>query len=212
MKWIRTATPLIILSLFSGAIAYGGTNPQLPASASPRIPFAFAANRGQADPRVRYIGAGPEFKAWFEDGGVTLQKGGALVKLTFQGSSGPKELSADSPIGARANYLYGNDPAHWQKDLPLFAAIHYKGLWPGIDLTYKTEQSRLKAEYIVAPGARPDSILLRFDGDPHIERDGTPADPRPRMATSSKISRSFTSRSQASVWKSPGNSGRRPRA
>ncbi len=173
MKWIRTATSLMILGLFSGAIAHGGTNPSLPASASPKIPFAFAANRGQVDPRVRYIGAGPEFKAWFEDRAVTLQKGGAIVKLTFEGSSGPKEIAADSPTGARANYLYGADPDHWQRDLPLFAAVHYKGVWPGIDLTYKAEQSRLKAEYVVAPGASPDSILLRFDGDPHIESDGT---------------------------------------
>ncbi len=77
-KWIRAATPLMIVCLFSGVIAHAETNPSLPASASPRIPFAFAANRGQADPQVRYIGAGPEFKAWFEDRGVTLQKGGAV--------------------------------------------------------------------------------------------------------------------------------------
>src|ERR1035441_7269770 len=49
----------------------------------PHIPFAFVENRGQASPLVRYIGTGPEFKAWFEDRGVILQHGNTAVKIAF---------------------------------------------------------------------------------------------------------------------------------
>ena len=60
----------LILSLSFCVAAAGSTSPQMP--------FAFAANRGQDAPAVRYTGKGPQFKAWFEDRGVILQKGEAL--------------------------------------------------------------------------------------------------------------------------------------
>ncbi len=169
---IRTAVSILTVCLFPAAMAHALTNRPMAPGGSPRMPFAFAENRGQADPRVRYIGTGPEFKAWFEDRGFVLQQGRTSVKVTFEGIGSPKGISADSPIGARANYLHGNDPRHWQTDLPLFAALHYTGIWPGIDLTYKAEQSRLKAEYVVAPGASVDLIRLRFGGDARIQSDG----------------------------------------
>lgn len=116
------------------------------------MPLVFVENRGQAAARIRYIGAGPEFKAWFEDRGVTLQQGQTAIRISFERSAKPR-IEADDPIGARANYLHGNDPRRWQTDLPLFATIRYSGLWPGIELRYTAERSRLKAEYVVAPGA-----------------------------------------------------------
>jgi hypothetical protein len=170
--------------------------------ASPNMPFAFVENRGQAASLVRYIGTGPEFKAWFEDHGVVLRHGKTTVKIVFEGRAAPAgvapqassvtisgtaisgtgisgtgisgtTISADDPIGARANFLYGNDPRHWQTDLPLFGRIHYAGIWPGVELTYRAEHGRLKAEYLIAPGADVERILLRFDGDPQIQGDGT---------------------------------------
>jgi hypothetical protein len=111
---------------FAGAPALART----PSSAGPHLPFSFVENSGQASPAVRYIGSGPEFKAWFEDRGVILQQGQTTVRVSFEGSGTP-QVAAEHPIGARANYLRGNDPRHWQTDLPLFAAIRYLGLWPG---------------------------------------------------------------------------------
>jgi hypothetical protein len=173
----------ILASLFFSVVtARAATNP-----APPHMPFAFVENRGQAASLVRYIGTGPEFKAWFEDRGVVLRHGQTTVKIVFEGRATPAGVApqsspvtisgtairADDPIGARANYLYGNDPRHWQTDLPLFGSIHYAGVWPGVELTYGVEHGSLKAEYLVAPGADVGRILLRFDRDPQIRGDGT---------------------------------------
>ncbi len=138
---------------------------------SPSLPFVFVENRGQANTGIRYVGTGPEFKAWFEDHGVTLQQGQTAVRISFEGSAKPR-VTAEDPIGARANYLHGNDPSHWQTDLPLFTAIRYAGLWPGIELSYRAERSRVKAEYVVAAGADPSRVLLKFEGEPQIQGDG----------------------------------------
>ncbi len=169
MRFIDGQTTLRIL-VFSAVVSVGLTAGST--MATPAIPFTFVENGGQANARVRYIGSGPEFKAWFEDHGVILQQGQTAVRVSFEGSDTPRVV-AEHPIGARANYLHGNDPRRWQTDLPLFAAIHYSGLWPGIELSYKAEGSRVKAEYVAAPGADPSRVLLKFDGNPQIESDGT---------------------------------------
>jgi hypothetical protein len=150
---------------------------------SSHMPFTFVENRGQASPLARYIGIGPEFKAWFEDRGVVLRQGPTVVRIAFEDAAttaavtrppaSRTTITPDNPMGATANYLNGSDPRRWQTDLPLFGSIHYAGLWPGVALTYRAEQGRLKAEYLVAPGADAGNILLRFDGHPHVDADGT---------------------------------------
>jgi hypothetical protein len=142
-----------------------------------RIPFAFVQNSGQYDARVRYVGAGSEFKAWFEDRGVILQRGTTAVRISFE-SRAPQPgvdpvIAAENPIGATANYLRGSDPRLWRTGMPLFSTIRYTGVWPGVELRYKAEKGRVKAEYLVAPGADAGDIRLRFDGLARLEDDGT---------------------------------------
>ena len=161
---------LVQFGLFSFAAANALAG--MPHAGGPHLPFAFVENRGEASPKIRYIGSGPEFKAWFEDRGVILQQGQTAVRISFKGSGTP-HLAADHPLAARANYLHGNDPRRWQTDLPLFAAIHYSDLWPGIELSYTAEGTRVTAEYTVSPGADPGLVQLKFDGKPQIERNGT---------------------------------------
>ena len=166
--------------VFTGVTARAATN-----SSAPHIPLAFVENRGQADATVRYIGTGPAFKVWFKDHGLVLQHGRTTVRIVFEGGAAAVHatphpvrseritINADNPTGSRANYIYGSDPRHWQTDLPLFRSIHYAGIWPGVELTYKVEQGRLKAEYLAQAGAGVEAILMRFDGDPQIQTDGT---------------------------------------
>jgi hypothetical protein len=172
---------IIIISIaLAGVTANAENKPGLPT-----IPFNFVENLGQASPSVRYLGLGPEFKAWFEDLGVVLQRGTTTIKIAFERNPQALEVTSrpdisskttirpDDPTGARANFISGSDPNYWQTDLPLFGSIHYTGVWPGVDLAYKSEHGGLKAEYVVEPGASVGAILLRFDGEPDIRHDGT---------------------------------------
>ena len=170
---ILTVRPLLILFLVS--VAAATTHTILPADQSPRMPFAFVQNLGQADPAVRYTGTGTEFKAWFLDRSVILQQRDTSIRITFAGKANGAApvIEPERPTGARANYLRGSDSRHWQTELPLYAAIKYQGVWPGVELIYKAEESRVKAEYLVAPGTSVDQIRLRFDSETQIQADGT---------------------------------------
>ncbi|MDP9170156.1 MAG: SBBP repeat-containing protein [Acidobacteriota bacterium] len=142
------------------------------APASPHLPFTFVENRGQADPHARYIGTGPDFKAWFGDGGVVFQQGSATERMDFVGGAPAPVIETADPTGARANYLRGNDPARWKTGLPLFGGLRYRGVWPGVEIRFKADSARTKAEYVLEPGADISEIRLRFDGRAEIGSDG----------------------------------------
>lgn len=141
-------------------------------SASPQMPFSFVENRGQTDARVHVIGNGPRFKAWFDDGGVLLQQGGATVRIDFVGAAPLPAITLADPLGASANYLHGSDPTRWQTNLPMFSTVHYTGVWPGVAMTFRQDKTRVKVEYTLTPGADIGEIRLRFDGDVAIDADG----------------------------------------
>ncbi len=143
------------------------------ASSGPRMPFAFVENHGQASSRVKVIGSGPQFKAWFDDDAVVLQQGAASLHVGFAGALPKPRIQLLEANGARANFLHGNDPRRWQTGLAMFNAVHYEGIWPGVDIEYRQENGTVKAEYTLAPGADLRSIALRFDGSAAIQEDGS---------------------------------------
>jgi hypothetical protein len=157
------------LCLFATAVSgFAASSPS-----SPVMPFSFVENRGQAEAAIRYIGNGPRFKAWFYDRSVSLQQGSAVTRVRFEGGSGSPAIEASDRLGATANYLRGGDPKSWQTGLPLFSSIHYRGVWPGVEIRFKAEDARAKAEYEVAAGASVDEIRLRFEGNAEIQPDGS---------------------------------------
>lgn len=159
---------LISAFLLGSCAAWCGMN----TAPSPRLPFFFMANRGQADARVRAIGSGPRFHAWFENDGVVLQQGGVATRIGFISAEPHPSISLDDAMGASANYLRGADAAHWQTGVPLYRTVRYAGLWSGVELVFRQDGTGLKAEYTVAPGSNIGKIRLRFDGEITIDAEG----------------------------------------
>src|SRR5579863_3884091 len=86
---LRILSQVAVLCVFSLAAASALADRDaiaspLPRAGSPKMPFAFIENRGQANPRVRHVGTGPELNARFEDRGMTLQHGRTTVKIAFE--------------------------------------------------------------------------------------------------------------------------------
>ena len=70
------------------------------------------------------------------------------------------------------NFFLGNDPTKWGTGCALFGEVLLKDIWPGIDLRFDG-RTGLKYEFIVAAGADPDQIQLRFEGQDHtVLKDG----------------------------------------
>lgn len=100
------------------------------------------------------------------DAGGRVQFAGGLT-LHLEGANPGIRPEGVDPLSAKVNFFTGDQPADWRRDLPTFAAVRYRGLYPGIDMVYRTA-GRLKSEFVVAPGADPGMIRLRFAGSEGI--------------------------------------------
>jgi hypothetical protein len=152
------------LWLCAASAAFAGLNPP----AAPRMPLFFAANQGQADPRVRAIAEGPGIQAWFEDAGIVLRQRSAVTRMDFEGASPHPVVSLSRPIGASARYLRGTK----RTSVAMFGEVRYAGLWPGVEAIFREENGGVKSEYRVSPGADIGRIRLRFQDPVEIAPDG----------------------------------------
>ena len=67
-------------------------------------------------------------------------------------------------LASKSNYIIGNNPAQWHKDVSHFAKVKYNALYPGIDLVYYGNQQNLEYDFVVKAGANPSAIALNFKG------------------------------------------------
>ncbi|WKZ67763.1 MAG: gliding motility-associated C-terminal domain-containing protein [Flavobacteriales bacterium] len=71
-----------------------------------------------------------------------------------------------------ANYFIGDDPSKWAGGVGIYGGVRLEEVYPGIDLHVHGERG-LKYDWVVAPGADPGRIGLRYEGHEGLEvRDG----------------------------------------
>jgi uncharacterized repeat protein (TIGR01451 family) len=136
-----------------------------PASATPavNIPFSFEVNRGQTAPQVKYLARSPEGVLFFTDQGVTVSvpKAGAF-RMLFEGAS-TAQISPEQQLAARSNYLTPKSGSPIT-GIANFGVLQYTSIYPGIDVRFYGQGRHLEHDFILAPGAYPDRIALRFEG------------------------------------------------
>jgi hypothetical protein len=159
-----------------------------------RLPLAFEANQGQADPRVRFLARGTDhvlfltrdesvlvLRAAGAAGGDNTKRGPRLqakdggrnrvVRMRFLGGGGAPRLVGLDGLPGRSNHLIGSDPRRWRRGVPLFARVKYESLYPGVDLIFHGSEGPLEYDLVVAPGASPDVIRIGFQGTGRLRLD-----------------------------------------
>ena len=144
------------------------------------LPLRFEPNRGQTSDAVKFL-------ARFGTHTLFLTSDGAVVRLSGQGASEPSEsilrlrwlgvsdeavVAGIEELPGKSNYLIGRDSTKWQTNVPNYAKVRYRDLYPGVDLLYYGDGGRLEYDLVVAPGAETDRLRLKVDGASSIGRDG----------------------------------------
>ena len=158
-----------------------------------KLPLSFEPNQGQTDPQVKFLSRGPGYSLFLTSTEAVLalrkpdhqgdakpprslkiarpavkaahQAEASALRVTLVGANGKARSEGIAPVAGRSNYLIGNDPKKWRTDVPNYGKIAYRNVYPGIDLIYYgTDQRQLEYDFIVAPGADPKAIGLRFSG------------------------------------------------
>ncbi|HEV8131749.1 MAG TPA: hypothetical protein VGQ81_10885, partial [Acidobacteriota bacterium] len=172
------------------------------ADAYARLPLSFEENRGQADPRVKFISRGsshalfllpdeavlrlrgskshavqPAEKLWamnlFANGLSQTPETDSVIRMRLVGAKTNAALSGMNPLAGKSNYVLGDSPNDWITDIPLYARVQYHRVYPGIDLVYYGNGRSLEYDFVVSPGASPDRIRLEFQVEESTGASGT---------------------------------------
>jgi hypothetical protein len=157
-----------------------------------KVPLSFEANVGQSDPAVQFLTHGAGFGAWLTGGGsatFAVPVGGPAQAPGSATPPGPSTFDAfamqlvganpdapavlEDPLPGRSNYFLGSGPSAAYTDVPTYGQVVYQDVYPGIDLVFQAGPGGgLAYDFLLAPGADPAQIRLRWQGVPSASVDG----------------------------------------
>ncbi len=164
----------------AGAAALFAAAPSKPAAtaaarALESVPAWFEPNRGLLDAEVKYFSQGAGYRLSLDGSGaevVLSDAPAARVRLSLAGGRANPEVEPLEPLAGRTSYMIGRDRSRWRKDVPQFGRVRYRGVYPGIDLVFRGAGKYLEYDFVVAPGADPSRIRLRFQGADSVRLSG----------------------------------------
>jgi hypothetical protein len=146
-----------------------------------RLPLSFEANHGQSDPAVRYLARGRGYTLFLtaQEAVLVLRPPSqstevqpTVVRLGLAGANPAPEVVGEALRPGRVNYFRGNDPRQWRTDIPTYARVRYRAVYPGVDLVYYgNTQGALEYDFVVGPKADPGIIVLTVAGADRLEVD-----------------------------------------
>ncbi|HEV8716789.1 MAG TPA: SBBP repeat-containing protein, partial [Candidatus Binatia bacterium] len=152
-----------------------------------KLPLHFEANRGQSDPQVKFLAHGSGYTLFLTATEAVLalrqkpQASGrnseseikpqtpspqspAVLHMQLVGANPQAHVTGEDELPGKSNYFFGNDPAQWHTNIPTYAKVRYRDVYPGVDLVYYGNQRQLEYDFVVTPGADPHVIRLAFAG------------------------------------------------
>lgn len=136
------------------------------------LPIAFERNQGQLPPKYVFHFHRDGADALFSRDGIDFSlngDGARPIHLDFAGahSTGPE---ASGMLPGHTNYLLGNQPSAWFRNIPLYGAVEYRNLYPGISVRFYGNGEELEHDFVVKPGADPREIRIRANGMKRMTR------------------------------------------
>jgi Carboxypeptidase regulatory-like domain/Beta-propeller repeat len=156
-----------------------------------KLPLSFEANQGQTDTQVKFLSRGAGYNLFLTSTEAVLSleqsrgTGGArergdrrsvsvpndVLRMKMLGANPTPRIEGSDQLPGKSNYFIGNDPKNWRVNVSTFARVHYREVYPGVDVVYYGNQRKLETDFIVTPGTNPGVIALAFDGANKISVD-----------------------------------------
>jgi uncharacterized protein (TIGR03437 family) len=150
-----------------------------PSSSGNTLPSVapFEPNLGQFDSSIAFASASPGWSFALARSGraeLRIRSGKATyrsVGLALEGGTDAATSRGEDLLPSRAHYLLGRDPSKWATDVPQFAKVRFRGVYPGIDEIHSFNQGRIETDFEVRPGADPRRIRVRLEGVDRLDID-----------------------------------------
>lgn len=149
-----------------------------------RLPLSFEINKGQIDERVKFLSHGPGYDLFLTANEAVLKvqkpraakddvSEGTVLRLKLLGANATPQVEGQQDLPGKVNYFNGNDPAKWRRNIPTYREVHFKEVYPGIDVVYYGNQRELEYDLVVGAGANPKLIRFSVEGADQIRLDKT---------------------------------------
>ncbi len=164
------------------------------------MPLGFEANQGQTDPQVKYMARGNGYTVFLTEHDTVFALNSsshaattagkdrfvgahkttpatktkdvtAAIHMQLVGGNQQPQIAVQDQLPGHSNYFIGNDRSQWHADVPQFARVAYREVYPGVDMAFYGIQKQLEFDFVVAPGASVEPIRLGISGAKRISTD-----------------------------------------
>jgi Beta-propeller repeat len=159
-----------------------------PAAVFNRLPVSFVENHGQVESQVRFLAQAGNGTIYFTPAEEVLALDSrtangkpassrigkdklqiSVLRMKWIGANQNPQMLAEQPLPGKMNYLIGRDPARWHTDLPTYARVRYRELYPGVDAVFYGTQGDIEYDLVLSPGTSPGKISFALDGAKQIK-------------------------------------------
>ncbi|MFP5319685.1 MAG: SBBP repeat-containing protein [Acidimicrobiia bacterium] len=127
-----------------------------------RLPLAFEANAGQFGAGIRFTARTPGQEVALTAEGMLVSPAG--VGLTLEGARRDADIVGVDRLAGTVSRFGGNDPSAWRAAIDTFAKVHYRDVYPGVDLVFHGHGRHVEHDFVVAPGVDPAAIGFSLSG------------------------------------------------
>jgi Beta-propeller repeat. len=138
-----------------------------------KVPIAFEPNQGQSEPDVRFLARTGGQTILLRDRDLTIATASGSLRMQLVGAGATARAEGTDLLPGVSNYFIGKDPARWRTNIPHYARLRYRDVYPGIDMVFYTNERELEFDFVVAPGADPAKIKLAYDGMERMRKDSS---------------------------------------
>ena len=120
-----------------------------------RLPLVFEPNQGQADTAVKVLARLPGQTLFVtSDEAVLAGHTGSVERMKLVGANRKRRIELLDKQQSISNYFIGNDPSKWRTNVPNYGRVTLREVY----------------DWVVAPGADPEQIRMKWKGKDAITR------------------------------------------
>lgn len=157
--------------------AFGNKGPDASQKfASIKNQLRFEENRGQFASAIRFDARTSRYSLSLTDQEARFRfknqdgSSASVVRMQFPGAQMAAAPRGTTRLAGVSHYMKGNDRNHWTLDVPAYSEVVYSEVYRGVDLVFHSaDGASPEYDFVVHPGARPEAIRLRFEGQASMQ-------------------------------------------
>jgi hypothetical protein len=88
---------------------------------------------------------------------------GVAVRMTFAAAETP-EWIGENPLAEHQNYFLGDDESRWRTEVPKYASLLCRGIYPGVDVRVRTAGDHPEYDVLLEPWADIRQVRIDVEG------------------------------------------------